>query len=227
MPDYSFLDERPRHIRGVARQVAQFLEITAHLDEDLRFRNIQPGTEDEVVSEWFGARSKAIEWAQIVCRRRDEARHDGLAWWPSSPYVHSASQLQLFPTYAESLRHLGVQLDAWADEIDLFEEPISGAWVFVGGEPYSAWQKCREVIASTTGTLMLVDSYVERETLDLLLSTPGSAEVRVLTMKEELPSDFPTDWKKWVAQRGGEAQCRALSRTDMPHDRFLLVDGRV
>ena len=227
MVDYKFLDERPTCIRGVAEQIGRLVTVTEELEEDLRHHNIPRDIEDDVIVEWYRARSKAIQWAQIVCRRRDEARHDSLEWQPTSPYVHSATQLQLFPRFAESLQHLTTQIKAWADEIDLFDEPASATYVLVGGEPYSAWQKCREVVSGAQTTLMLVDPYVSRETLDLLLSAQSAVEINVLTMKEELPSDFPTDWAKWLHERSGNAECRTLSKADMPHDRFLFVDGSV
>lgn len=218
-PDYSFLDERPTDVRGVAQQIRRFWEITEKLrampDERLA----------TYVDEWFRMESKAVEWTTIVCKRIDSQRSEALSWWPST--YSNMGNLAAFPQFARQMPYVVDQLDAWADEIDLFDAPSLGAWVLVGDQPYSAWQQCKQVVGSTTKSIVLADPYVAADTLDLLMSAPDTVTAHIMTVETNVPDGFRADWDRWQSQRSGASECRVAPKADMPHDRFLIIDGDV
>jgi hypothetical protein len=92
---------------------------------------------------------------------------------------------------------------------------------FSKGEDYGAYRKIKDIMAQARVEILVIDSYVDENLLDMCASLDASINVRVLS--EHLKGDFKVGYRKLRKQRG-KIEVRTLSHF---HDRFIVIDGRL
>jgi hypothetical protein len=88
------------------------------------------------------------------------------------------------------------------------------------GEVYTAYRTIRDIMLQGRAEILVIDSYVDEDLLDMFASVEPSVKVRVLM--EHLKGGFKLAYRKLLQQRGNiEVRC-----SNQFHDRFIVLDGQ-
>jgi hypothetical protein len=87
------------------------------------------------------------------------------------------------------------------------------------GEVFTAYKKIKAIMKRAGKDLLIIDSHVGEEVVDMLSTVDSSVEVRILT--NYVHGDFKTAFQKLQTQRGR----MHARKSDHFHDRFIVVDG--
>jgi hypothetical protein len=132
----------------------------------------------------------------------------------------SATQLA-----SEMLReyHVGIILGLLhRAEADLaLDVPVSPQQVFGPGAVYDFQKALRDVLASATTSVLVVDPYLDDQIFDAYLSTV-SPKVAVRLLTREYGRALKASLEKFLAQSGANVSIRI---TKDLHDRVVFVDG--
>ena len=90
------------------------------------------------------------------------------------------------------------------------------------GTPHSAYVLLRDMIEGSSQGLFLIDPYIDRSLFPLLSNVRVSVATRILTRRQNLPSDFGTELSLFSQQTGLGLEVRCGIQDF--HDRFLVAD---
>ena len=209
-------EDRPTDLK----QLAQRLEELAAEGQDL----IQWGTND-AIGEWIARLHHELEWADQLVKRLDPERHGEVSIW--QPQFRRMSNLATTASrYAGFALALHDKVSAWAD-IDLLlpPPPASGLFLAEADRPFTAWRHASELLSAAEEAVWAADPYLQDPALELFVNVPASANVRLLGRENSAAN--PATVHRFAAERGGATEYRVSAHSDMPHDRFLGVDGQV
>jgi hypothetical protein len=91
--------------------------------------------------------------------------------------------------------------------------------------PHSAYVLLREIVEGASQGMLIIDPYVDRSLFPLLSNVKRSIGVRILTRRQNVPTDFAEEAERFVGESGVSIQVRV--GLDDFHDRFLVVDDRL
>ena len=112
-------------------------------------------------------------------------------------------------------------LKSKVDEIDLQINthliPTQG--VFFDGEVFDAYELASKIIRSARQSIVLIDNYIDENTLTHLAKKATGVNVLILTAK--ISNKLTLDLRKANTQYGGFS----VKQFSQSHDRFLIIDG--
>lgn len=119
--------------------------------------------------------------------------------------------------------HVGTMLSVLhRAEADLaLDVPVSTQQVFGPGAVYDFFKSLSDIISSATGSLLIVDPYLDAEVFDTYLAAV-SPRVAVRLLAREYGSALKASAAKFVAQTGTNVAIRIAKPL---HDRVIFVDA--
>jgi len=152
------------------------------------------------------------------------ARADALLtrWDGFRQIIFRTAMIQLVERTTRSY-HLGTILtELHRAEADLaLDLPVSPKQVFGPGAVYDFLKALRELLASATSTLLVIDPYLDEQIFDVYLSTV-SPQVAVRLLTRECGRALKASLQKFVAQGSSDVSVRVAR--DL-HDRVVFVDS--
>lgn len=100
------------------------------------------------------------------------------------------------------------------------KEHIPSEGVFFDGQVFEAYELASKIIRSASKSIVLIDNYINENTLTHLAKKADG--VAVLLLSQTLSEALQLDVQKANAQYGGFT----AKRFHLSHDRFLIIDGR-
>ena len=95
------------------------------------------------------------------------------------------------------------------------------AVIFFKGQMWDATSCIEEIIGKATESVILIDGYVDKNTLDMLTSKKPSVSVEIYTSAKNCRLT-----EKEIRDFKGQYGAMEITYTDEFHDRFLILDGR-
>ena len=118
----------------------------------------------------------------------------------------------------DSMQSLQNQVNQLDFQINTHLIPTQG--VFFDGQIFDAYALAARIIRSATQSIVLIDNYINENTLTHLAKKADGVAVLLLT--QTLSDALQLDVQKANAQYGGFT----AKRFHLSHDRFLIIDGR-
>lgn len=118
----------------------------------------------------------------------------------------------------DSMQSLQNQVNQLDFQINTHLIPTQG--VFFDGQIFDAYALAARIIRSATQSIVLIDNYINENTLTHLAKKADGVAVLLLT--QTLSEALQLDVQKANAQYGGFA----AKRFHLSHDRFLIIDGQ-
>ena len=115
-----------------------------------------------------------------------------------------------------SVEHLANKVDVISLQIQSTEIPRQG--VFFDGQVFDAYKLASTIIRSAKKSIVLIDSYIDENTITHLCKKSKAVNVLLLTRK--INKQLALDIKK-VNEQYGRFEIKKFSRS---HDRFLIID---
>jgi hypothetical protein len=113
-----------------------------------------------------------------------------------------------------------ISLLSAADTGEASSAKVTREGVYFAGQKFDALRRVREIFSDATASILLIDTYISEDVLDLLTGKEPGASVRVLT--REVPPSLRIAAEAFI-QQYGELEIR-ISRAF--HDRFVVIDDR-
>ncbi|MDP3445829.1 MAG: RhuM family protein, partial [Ignavibacteria bacterium] len=105
-------------------------------------------------------------------------------------------------------------------ELQINTQMIPNQGVFFDGQVFDAYELASKIVRSANSSIVLIDNYIDENTLSLLAKK--NKDVSVLLLTKTINQQLSLDVKKANAQYGGfEIKAFAIS-----HDRFLIIDEK-
>ncbi|MDK2843190.1 MAG: hypothetical protein PWQ17_2697 [Anaerophaga sp.] len=116
----------------------------------------------------------------------------------------------------DNVEHLTKKVDAISLQIQSAELPKQG--VFFDGQVFDAYELASKIIRSANTSIVLIDNYIDENTLSIL--SKKKQGVSVLLLSKNITKTTIFDVQKANAQYGNFE----IKAFDKSHDRFLIID---
>lgn len=116
----------------------------------------------------------------------------------------------------DNVEHLTKKVDAISLQIQSAELPKQG--VFFDGQVFDAYELASKIIRSANTSIVLIDNYIDENTLSIL--SKKKQGVSVLLLSKNITKTNIFDVQKANAQYGNFE----IKAFDKSHDRFLIID---
>jgi len=116
----------------------------------------------------------------------------------------------------DNVEHLAKKMDAISLQIQSAELPKQG--VFFDGQVFDALELASKIIRSAKKNIVLIDNYIDENTLTIL--SKKNREVSVLLLSKNVNKATELDVQKADTQFGNFE----IKTFDKSHDRFLIID---
>lgn len=94
---------------------------------------------------------------------------------------------------------------------------------FPSGREFDAFRALVDLVEPAMREVLLIDPYVNQDSVDILSHVPNGAQIRVLTHKVQ--GDFDAHARRLHQQRSHSGKVLEVRATQEFHDRFLMVDN--
>lgn len=110
--------------------------------------------------------------------------------------------------------------EGFIERLSLYQEPEPAAHAFAAGQTFDAFTAVKDIITRAKQTLMIIDGYIDEDTLKILSAKRREVELTVLTSNRFINPSFLQGCKTFKVQHGS----LELRHTNDVHDRFIIVD---
>lgn len=117
----------------------------------------------------------------------------------------------------DNVEHLSKKVDAIALQIQTAELPKQG--VFFEGKVFDAYLLASKIIRSAKRSIILIDNYIDENTLSLL--SKKKSEVKVLILTKNISKQLILEVTK-ISEQYGNFELKHFTKS---HDRFLIIDS--
>lgn len=129
-------------------------------------------------------------------------------------------EYEQYQGYKEELAGEVSFLESCVERLPLYQETQSAGHAVNLGGSFDAFKVVSQLVKSAQKSILVVDGYVDENTLNILAGKSSSVAVFLLTKKQSISAHFKAAGKMFNAQHG-QLQVRSFEKI---HDRFLIID---